>query len=69
MINLNEVTNRIKAAGRKNVRLIVMDGQDIATGDYKIEVFDGQWITIAEGVKKNIAESMITQALNKIILG
>ncbi len=70
MINFNEAIQKIKVVGSKNVRAIPMEGQSINEGDYQIEIkANGAWVTIVAGVKKKMAEDIISQAVNKVILG
>ena len=70
MININEVTQKIKAVGVNNVRIVTMDGQPAVEGLHQIDInSNGQWITIATGMKRNIAEDIVRQATNKVILG
>jgi uncharacterized metal-binding protein len=70
MLNIHEAVQKIKKVGSSNVRVIPMDGQPALTGLHKIEIRDqGVWITIVEGVQKRMAEDIVTQAINKVILG
>ena len=68
-INVNEAIQRIKQAGSTGVRAVPMPNQPVADGDYQIEVMDNGWIPIMTGIKKKIAEDIISQAVNKVILG
>lgn len=69
MININEAIQRIRQAGSKNVRCVPMAGQPVMDGDYQIEILNDTWSPIVTGVKKKIAEDLIAQATNKVILG
>lgn len=69
-MNINEAVQRIKKVGVKNVRVVPMDGQSITGGLHKIEIKDnGIWTTVLEGIQKKIAEDLVSQAVNKVILG
>jgi len=69
-ININEAVQRIKQAGENSVRFVPMDGQNVHSGLYAIEVLDnGKWVTIAEGMTKTTASNIITQATNRVICG
>jgi hypothetical protein len=69
-INLNEAIQKIKTVGPANVRVIPMPGQNIMTGNYQIEVQDGgNWSSIVVGIKKSMAEDIVSQATNRVILG
>ena len=69
-INQNEAIQKIKTVGPANVRVIPMPGQNIMTGNYQIEVQDGgNWSSIVVGIKKSMAEDIVSQATNRVILG
>lgn len=60
----------IKQAGSTNVRILPMQGQSITEGDYQIEIKkENAWTPIMVGVKKPIAEQIVQNALNRVILG
>lgn len=72
LINVNEAVQKIKACGNKNVRLVPMPGQSINDGDYQIETLNEstkQWTPVISGIKKKMGEDLISQAVNKVILG
>lgn len=70
MVNVSEAITKIKTVGSGCVRSVPMPNQPYADGDYQIEIKqEGQWTPIVTGVKKHIAESIIQQALNRVILG
>jgi len=70
VFNVNAISQSIKEAGSKNVRILPMAGQAITEGDYQIEVNQsGNWVPIVSGIKKVIAEQIVSQALNKVICG
>jgi len=69
-INVNEAIQRIKQAGSNGVRAVPMPNQHVADGDYQIEVKTNEtWTPIVTGIKKKIAEDIISQATNRVILG
>lgn len=70
MLNVNEAIQRIKTIGANNVRIVPMDGQPINDGNHQIEIRTGAgWEVIVTGVKKRMAEDIVNQAVNKVILG
>jgi len=70
VFNLNETVNKIKQVGSSNVRCVPMPGNDALNGNYQIEIYDGgSWRPLVTGVKKAMAEDIIKQALNRVILG
>lgn len=70
MLNVNEAIQKIKSIGASNVRIVPMAGQPINNGDHQIEIKSGSnWETIVSGVKKRMAEDIVNQAINKVILG
>lgn len=67
--NLNETIQKIKQAGPSSVRIVPMDGQPI-TGQYQIEISpQGSWVAIISGLTKQMAEDIVQQATNKVLLG
>jgi hypothetical protein len=47
-----------------------MEGQNVQSGKYQIEVCEnGTWVSIAECPNKTIADNIISQAVNNVILG
>lgn len=70
MINVNEAIQKIKKVGQTNARAVPMPGQSVADGNYQIEIKEGSsWHPIVTGIKKRMAEDLINQAVNKVILG
>jgi hypothetical protein len=70
MLNINEAITKIKGAGKTNVRVVPMAGESIQDGNYQIEVLsENTWSPIVVGMKKNMAENLVSQALNKVICG
>lgn len=69
-INVNEAIQRIKQVGSSGVRAVPMPNQNVLSGDYQIEVKTAaMWVPIVVGVNKKIAEDIISQAVNRTILG
>lgn len=68
--NLNETIQQIKQAGNKAVRIVPMPGQPF-NGSYQIEVSTGpqNWSPILTGLTKQMAEDIVQQANNKVLLG
>jgi molybdenum cofactor biosynthesis enzyme MoaA len=68
-MNINEAVQKIKKAGITNVRVLPMDGQSF-NGLHKIEIRNGgAWGMVVEGLEKAMAEGIVRQAVNKVILG
>ena len=69
-INVNEAVSKIKSVGSSKVRCLPIEGQNVNTGTYKIEIKQNDtWVTIVECPNKKIAEDIINQAINNVILG
>jgi endoglucanase Acf2 len=69
-INVNEAVNKIKAVGLSNVRAVPMHDQNVQSGKYQIEIKNSNsWVVIAECPNKKIADDIISQAANNVILG
>lgn len=69
-INVNEAIQKIKKVGSQSVRTVPMPGQSVDGGDYQIEIqVNGQWESVVAGVKKPMAEDIIRQATNRVLLG
>lgn len=70
IFNLNEAVQKIKSVGGTNVRTVPMAGQSIQGGQFQIEINEGgAWSPIVSGVSKKIAEDIINQSINRVILG
>jgi hypothetical protein len=70
MVNLNEAITSIRRVGVTNVRVLPMAGENALEGKFQIEIKDtGDWQTIVSGVSKSIAEGIVSQATNRVILG
>jgi len=69
-MNLNEAIKKIKKVGASNVRVVPMPNQSIKDGDHQVEIKEGSnWLPIVTGIKKQMAENLVSQAVNKVILG
>ena len=69
-VNLNEAFQRIRAAGPTKVRAVPMPGQNVHSGQYMIEIKDGEaWVCLVEGIPKVTANNIISQATNRVICG
>lgn len=69
-MDLSEATNRIKAAGPRNVRIVPMPGQEVVTGLHQVMVQEGgQWVTVLKNVPKEMAESLVSSTGKSVILG
>lgn len=70
MINVSGATVAIKKAGASNVRVTPVPGQSVTDGDHQIEINEnGVWSVVVTGIKKPIAEQIVSQALNRVICG
>lgn len=68
-MDLKEAKNRIRRVGETNVRVVPMPGQ-VFDGDHRIEICEGGiWISIISGLRKSMAESIVREAINRVILG
>ncbi len=69
-MDFSAVTNKIKRVGLSNVRVVPMDGQSVMDGQHKIEIREnGSWTAVVSNITKAIAESVVAQAGNRVILG
>jgi len=69
-VDVNTATRQIKEVGATNVRITPMSGQSVMEGDHQIEINqNGTWSPIVTGVKRTIAEQIVSQALNRVICG
>lgn len=69
-IDVSKASLAIKEAGANNVRVTPMPGQSITEGDHQIEIKKGEsWSPVVSGIKKIIAEQIVSQALNRVICG
>lgn len=67
-MNITEAKNTIKSAGSNNVRVVPMPGQPF-DGDHQIEVKTDSWHVVLSGLSKSMAEGLVREATNKVILG
>ena len=69
-MNLSEITNTIKKAGRQNVRVSPTPHQNAGVGTtYQIEIADPNWRVILRGMDKELAESIIDKSVTDVLLG
>ncbi len=69
MINVQETIQAIKQAGAARARAVPMLGHNL-DGQHQIEIMEGgTWSIIAQGLSKKMAEDLIRQSLNRVILG
>ena len=70
-INVSEAVQLIKKAGPHRTRIVPASGQSVVDGNHQIEIRESndQWTVIVAGVKKGMAESIVAQAANNVILG
>jgi hypothetical protein len=69
-VNMSEAIAAVKAAGANSVRTVPMPGQNVNVGLYQIEVSKGgTWETVVVGLPKTTAESIISQAISRVICG
>jgi hypothetical protein len=69
MLNISEAITQIKAVGANSVRVVPMPSQNV-DGDHQIEINqDGKWTAIVVGVKRAMAEDIVRQATNRVLLG
>ncbi len=68
--NLNEAIQKIRQLGASNARVVPMPGQSVLDGNHQIEINEsGTWHVIVTGIRKKMAEDVIAQACNRVILG
>ena len=66
MSQFTDTIQQIREAGTNNARITNMAG----TQNVKIEINkNGQWVTIMRDLKQSIAEDILRQANNRLILG
>lgn len=67
--NINEAIQKIKAVGPNSVRIMPMAGQPI-DGDHQVEInATGSWVPVVTGIKRSMAEDIVRQATNRVLLG
>ena len=70
MIDISETIVRIRKAGLASVRSVPMAGESPLSGKYQIEILEnGSWTAIAGGMNRKMCEDVVSQALNRVILG
>lgn len=67
--NINNAIDRIKQVGLTNVRIVPMAGQTVG-GSQQIEIREGkEWNPLVSGLTRRMAEDIVNQASNRVILG
>jgi hypothetical protein len=65
MASLKEALNKIREVGPTNTRITPVSG----TKNVKIEVqANGAWVTVVTDVTRMMAEDILNQAVNRVIL-
>lgn len=64
--NISEAVHRIRVAGPDNVRRI--PGNDPQSFTIQINE-NGQWVSVVKDVSQTVAEDVMRQATNRVILG
>jgi len=70
MIDISEAIIKIRNAGSAGVRNVPMKGENTLNGKYQIEILEnGVWTAVACGMNRKMCEDVVSQALNRVILG
>lgn len=68
--NINEAVQKIKQVGLSNARVVPMPGQSVVGGLHQIEIRENSvWLAVVTGITETMAESIVAQAANRVILG
>ena len=68
--NINEAIQKIKQVGATNTRIVPMPGQTALDGKQQVEICEaGNWRAVVVGVTRKMAEDIVAQASNRVILG
>lgn len=69
-VSISEAVSAIKKAGAINTRISQMPGATI-DGLHQIEIQSapGVWTPVVTGLKRQMAENLIKEATNRVILG
>jgi len=68
-INLSYLRSKVKELGREKVRIIPEDVSK-PFGNQAIELFEGgSWRVVAKGIDKTRAEKIVSESINRVILG
>lgn len=66
-MNVSEAIQKIKSSS--NTRIVPMPGNNIQ-GSHQIEILEsGSWNVVVSGITLRMAEDMVRQATNRVILG
>lgn len=69
MVNVSEAIQKIKSVKPANVRIVPMIGEGV-DGNQQIEIcVNGTWQTVVAGIKRPMAEDLIRQTTNRVLLG
>jgi hypothetical protein len=64
MATIKEAVDKIRQVGTTNARITPVGNR------CKIEIYTGkEWVTLLSNLERNIAEDVIRQATNRVILG
>jgi hypothetical protein len=70
MLDISEAIVKIRKVGSGSVRSVPMTGESPLSGKYQIEILEsGSWVAIAGGMSRKMCEDVVSQALNRVILG
>jgi hypothetical protein len=69
-VNINDAIQKIKQVGASKTRIVPMEGQNALEGHQRIEILlDGKWESVVSGLNRKMAEELVAQASNRVILG
>lgn len=68
-MNLTEVVAKIKSAGKDKVRIVAEDSNQPMAKQLIQVMENGCWVTILSSPEKQLAEKVVGQAVNRVILG
>ncbi len=68
--DINEAVQKIKQVGTRNARIVPMSGQSALDGRQQLEIREGsEWRPIVTGITRKMAEDILAQAVNRVLLG
>lgn len=68
--NVNEAVQKMKRCGVSKTRIVPMEGQSAHDGLHQVEINEGgTWSAVVSGITRTMAESLVAQAANRVILG
>jgi hypothetical protein len=70
-ININHATQSLRRVGQQNVRIVPMPGHSAVSGQHRIEIKEANadWQPLVEGLERSLADNIVQQAFNRVILG